>query len=94
MLAPSILSVNEMGMVIAMVVIGGMGHRYGALVGVAVIRTLEHFVRGFGAQYTLVIITGVALLVVLFFREGITTAFTRKIDRAVQRKRWADSEAG
>jgi len=93
-LAPSILSVNEMGMVIAMVVIGGMGHRYGALVGVAVIRTLEHFVRGFGAQYSLVIITGVALLVVLFFREGITTAFTRKIDRAVQRKRWADSEAG
>ena len=61
-LAPTMLTMSEMGMVVAMAVIGGLGHRYGALVGVLVIRTLEHFVRGFGAEYTLVIITGVALL--------------------------------
>lgn len=88
-LAPTMLSMNEMGMVVAMAVIGGLGHRYGALVGVVVIRTLEHFVRGFGAEYTLVIITGVALVVVLFFREGIIAALGKRFDRAAQRKRWA-----
>lgn len=88
-LAPTMLSMSEMGMVVAMAVIGGLGHRYGALVGVLVIRTLEHFVRGFGAEYTLVIITGVALIVVLFFREGIIAAFGKRLDRAAQRKRWA-----
>jgi branched-chain amino acid transport system permease protein len=70
-LAPSMLSMGEMGFVVAMAVIGGLGHRYGPLVGVAVIRTIEYFVRGFGAEYTLVVITGIALLVVLFFREGV-----------------------
>lgn len=93
-LAPSMLSMSEMGMVVAMSVIGGLGHRYGALVGVLVIRALEYFVRGFGAEYTLVIITGVALVVVLFFREGIIAAFGKRIDRTVQQKRWADAEAG
>ena len=89
-LAPTMLSMSEMGMVVAMAVIGGLGHRYGALVGVLVIRTLEHFVRGFGAEYTLVIITGVALLVVLFFREGIIASIGKRFDRAVQQKRWAN----
>jgi len=93
-LAPSMLSMSEMGMVVAMAVIGGLGHRYGALVGVLAIRTLEHFVRGFGAEYTLVIITGVALLVVLFFREGIIAALGKRFERAAQQKRWAGAKAG
>lgn len=92
-LAPTMLSMSEMGMVVAMAVIGGLGHRYGALAGVLVIRTLEHVVRGFGAEYTLVIITGVALLVVLFFREGILAALGKRFDRATQQKRWASSGA-
>lgn len=92
-LAPTMLSMNEMGMVVAMAVIGGLGHRYGALVGVLVIRTLEHSVRGFGAEYTLIIITGVALVVVLFFREGIIAALGKRFDRAAQRKRWARAKA-
>ena len=90
-LAPTMVSMNEMGMIVAMAVIGGLGHRYGALLGVVVIRTLEFVVRGFGAEYTLVIITGVALLVVLFFREGIIVAVGRRFDRAAQQKRWAAS---
>lgn len=87
-LAPTMLSISEMGMVVAMAVIGGLGHRYGALVGVLVIRTLEHFVRGFGAEYTLVIISGVALVVVLFFRGGILATLGKRLDRAVQQRRW------
>jgi len=93
-LAPTMLSMSEMGMVVAMAVIGGLGHRYGALVGVLVIRTLEHLVRGFGAEYTLVIIAGVALLVVLFFREGILAAMSKRLfEREMQKKRWTSAQA-
>lgn len=91
-LAPSMVSMSEMGTIVAMAVIGGLGHRYGALLGVAVIRVLEYVVRGFGAEYTLVIITGIALLVVLFFREGIIAAATRRFDRATQQKRWTGAK--
>jgi branched-chain amino acid transport system permease protein len=77
-LAPTMLSMGQMGFVVAMAVIGGLGHRYGALVGVLVIRLIEYFVRGFGAEYTLFIITGLTLVVVLFFREGIL-AFVGKL---------------
>lgn len=89
-LAPSMLSMAEMGFVVAMVVIGGLGHRYGALVGVAIIRTIEHFVRGFGAEYTLLIITGLALVVVLLFREGVIRAAAALLRRLFgARERWA-----
>jgi branched-chain amino acid transport system permease protein len=89
-LAPSMLSMAEMGFVVAMVVIGGLGHRYGALVGVAIIRTIEHFVRGFGAEYTLLIITGLALVVVLLFREGVVRAAAALLNRLFgARERWA-----
>ena len=88
-LAPTMLSMGEMGFVVAMAVIGGLGHRYGALVGVAVIRTLEYFVRGFGAEYTLVIITGLALIVVLVFREGVITAVNLMVRKLFgQKARW------
>lgn len=88
-LAPTMLSMGEMGTVVAMAVIGGLGHRYGALVGVAVIRILEYFVRGFGAEYTLVIITGLALLVVLAFREGIVVAVGTRLSRLTRgNERW------
>lgn len=88
-LAPTMLSMGEMGFVVAMAVIGGLGHRYGALVGVALIRTIEYTVRGFGAEYTLVIITGLALLVVLFFREGILSVVSQMLPTSQKRTaRW------
>jgi branched-chain amino acid transport system permease protein len=85
-LAPSMLSMGEMGYVVAMAVIGGLGYRYGPLIGVVIIRSIEYFVRGFGAEYTLVIITGIALLVVLFFREGVIAYVSRLMPR--QTARW------
>jgi ABC-type branched-subunit amino acid transport system permease subunit len=71
-----------------MAVIGGLGHRYGPLIGVVVIRVIEYFVRGFGAEYTLVIIAGIALLVVLFFREGIIVYLNRLMPRSAKAERW------
>lgn len=86
-LAPSMLSMSEMGYVVAMAVIGGLGYRYGPLIGVVIIRSIEYFVRGFGAEYTLVIITGIALLVVLFFREGVIAYVSRLMPHRTARWR-------
>ncbi len=91
-LAPSMLSINEMGMVVAMAVVGGLGHRYGALIGVASIRLIEHVIRGFGAEYTLVTVTALTLLVVMFFREGLVVACESVIRRIIPaRHRWSDT---
>lgn len=87
-LAPSMLSMGEMGYVVAMAVIGGLGHRYGPLIGVVVIRTIEYFVRGFGAEYTLVIIAGIALVVVLLFREGVIAYLSRVLPGPKMASRW------
>ena len=87
-LAPSMLSMGEMGFVIAMAVIGGLGHRYGPLIGVAIIKIIEFFVRGFGAEYTLVIITAIALLVVLFFRDGVIVYVQSMVPRTTEGGRW------
>lgn len=90
-LAPTMLSINEMGLVVAMTVVGGMGHRFGPLLGVVLLRAVEYFVRGEAAQYTSVIIAGVTLLVVLYFREGLIQAIVmlRQRFRAPQ-GRWDD----
>lgn len=91
-LAPSILSMNEMGMVMAMVVVGGMGHRYGALVGVFVLRIVEHVTRGVAAEYTTLIIAAISLVVILFFREGLLRAVERLWLRVIPRGgRWTSA---
>ncbi|WP_119458718.1 branched-chain amino acid ABC transporter permease [Rhodospirillaceae bacterium SYSU D60014] len=91
-LAPSMLSMNEMGLIVAMAVVGGLGHRYGALVGVIAIRLIEHVIRGFGAEYTLVTIAALTLFVVLFFREELIAACERLVHRIIPaRSRWSDA---
>lgn len=90
-LAPSMVTMGEMAMITAMAVIGGLGYRYGPLLGVVVIRLIEHVMRGLGAEYTLFLITGLALLVVMLFHEGLIAAAI-KLWRRVRKppKRWED----
>lgn len=73
-LAPSMVSVSEMATVVAMAVVGGLGTRYGALVGAFALQIIGFVVRDFGAQYTLLITSGLSLAVVLFFRGGLIRA--------------------
>ncbi|MDQ2801232.1 MAG: branched-chain amino acid ABC transporter permease [Pseudomonadota bacterium] len=73
-LAPSMVSVTEMGTVVAMAVVGGLGYRYGALLGAFVLQAIAFLVRDFGAQYSLLITSGLTLLVILFFRAGLLSA--------------------
>lgn len=90
-LAPSILSINEMGLIVAMVVVGGMGYRLGPLLGVVVLRTTEYIVRGAAAEYTTLVIAAVSLLVVLYFRDGLAHALTLLWRRFhAPQGRWSD----
>lgn len=90
-LAPSILSINEMGLIVAMVVVGGMGYRQGPLLGVVVLRTTEYIVRGTAAQYTTLVIAAVSLIVVLYFREGLAHAVALSWRRFyAPQRRWSD----
>jgi branched-chain amino acid transport system permease protein len=73
-LAPSMVSVSEMGLVVAMAVVGGLGRRFGPLLGALVLQLIAYVVRDFGAQYTLLITSGLSLIAITFFREGLIHA--------------------
>lgn len=93
-LAPSMVSVSEMGLIVAMAVIGGLGRRYGPLVGALALQMLTFWVRDFGAQYTLLITSGLSLLVVLFFREGLIHAVDALLTPLRKpRSRWDETPA-
>lgn len=93
-LAPSMVSVSEMATVVAMAVIGGLGYRYGALVGAFVLQAIAFAVRDFGAQYTLLITSGLSLVVVLFFRGGLIQAGETLMARfRTARTPWVDPAA-
>lgn len=88
-LAPSMVSVSEMGIVVAMAVVGGLGRRYGALIGALVLQALVFTVRDFGAQYTLLITSGLSLLAIVFFREGLMRVCERMLaPLRAGRRRW------
>lgn len=90
-LAPSMVSVSEMATVVAMAVIGGLGYRYGALVGAVALQGIAFVVRDFGAQYTLLITSGLSLIVVLFFRGGLIHAGETLLGRFRKaRSPWTD----
>ena len=94
-LAPSMVSVSEMATVVAMAVVGGLGTRYGALVGAFALQIIGFVVRDFGAQYTLLITSGLSLAVVLFFRGGLIRAVETLAARfGKARTPWLDGAAG
>lgn len=94
-LAPTMVSVSEMGTVVAMAVVGGLGRRHGPLVGAFALQTLVFIVRDFGAQYTLLITSGLSLAVILFFRQGLIQSIETALFRLSGRKvsRWGEKPA-
>jgi branched-chain amino acid transport system permease protein len=86
------VSVSEMGMIVAMAVVGGLGRRYGALIGAFALQALAYTVRDFGAQYTLLMTSGLSLLIIVFFREGLIRAGEIVLERCRKpRARWEES---
>jgi branched-chain amino acid transport system permease protein len=90
--APSIGNLLTMGLILAMVVVGGMGRRFGPLVGVLLLQSISYWVRGFGAQYTLLIFAALVLGVMLFSRDGLLALGESIVMRWRPSSRWLDQD--
>jgi len=60
---PGILDWPQSGTLLVMVILGGVGHRFGGFLGAAVLLSMEEFLPGYWAHWQLVL--GVILLVVV-----------------------------
>ena len=60
-----------------MLVLGGTGRLYGALVGTVVFMVVHHFAAAVDPFRWMFVIGGLLLVVVLFMRGGITGALVR-----------------
>jgi branched-chain amino acid transport system permease protein len=79
-LSPVILSFNEIGKIIIMVVFGGMGSFVGPLVGAPAIVIINELTRDFGA-WNMVIYSLVVILIMRFYRDGIVDLIQKLFQR-------------
>jgi branched-chain amino acid transport system permease protein len=87
--APSMGELFWMGLVVAMVVIGGMGRRLGPIAGVILIRFLDYWVRSVGSQYETLIFAGLLLAFMLFVPNGLVSLADAVVGRMRRpRLRW------
>jgi branched-chain amino acid transport system permease protein len=92
--SPSLGLLSTMGLVLAMVVVGGMGRAAGPLLGTLLFRGIDYFTRGYGGQYTVFIFAILMLLAMLFARNGIMGLIDLVLARLGRRKqRWAAGPA-
>lgn len=92
--APSIGALINMGLVVAMVVIGGIARRFGPIVGVLLLQVIQYKVRSYGSEYTTLIFAGLVLVVMLFARDGLLGLAESAARRLVPaRVRWAEGAA-
>ncbi len=87
--APSIGGLNTMALIVAMAVVGGMGRALGPIAGVLALQFISYHVRGFGAEYTVLIFSALVLMVMFFARDGLLGVSERTLRRARPRTgRW------
>jgi branched-chain amino acid transport system permease protein len=87
--APSIGELLNMALVVAMVVVGGMGSRLGPIFGVILLQVIDYKVRGYGSEYTQLIFGALVLGIMLFARNGIVGALEALATRVrAPRGRW------
>ncbi len=73
LVSPTMLTIGQMGLVIAMTVIGGMGSLIGPVIGGVLIEIASEYLREYGAL-RLVIFGALIILVMRFFRGGLWEA--------------------
>jgi branched-chain amino acid transport system permease protein len=71
-LSPAMADFSEMGKVLIMVLIGGMGTFWGPVVAVPVVEVLYSYLQGYG-QWAIVIYAMVAIVVMRTHRAGLST---------------------
>lgn len=87
---PTMAGLENMGLVLGMVIVGGIGTVAGPVLGTLVFRFIDFFTRGYGGEYTVFAFALILLVTMLFLRDGamgLITATLRRI-RAPQ-DRWS-----
>jgi branched-chain amino acid transport system permease protein len=79
--SPNLIAWHQSGTLMIMVILGGVGYRYGGLIGAAVYLTLEEALSARTIYWQLGL--GVALLaIVLYAREGLAGVLVRRLSGA------------
>ncbi len=76
--SPAMMQWSQSGMLMMMVILGGVGHIYGGVIGAIVFLLLEEFLSLYTIHWQLGL-GAVLLIVVLFAPNGITSLLKRKV---------------
>ncbi|MBI5305773.1 MAG: branched-chain amino acid ABC transporter permease [Chloroflexi bacterium] len=87
-LSPVMLSFNEIGKIVIMVVFGGLGTFIGPLIGAPVIVILSELMRDF-AEWNMVFYSLCVIVIMRTYREGLTSLLRRLVSRWINRRRVA-----
>jgi branched-chain amino acid transport system permease protein len=77
LVSPELGLLLQTGIVIAMVVIGGMGTLTGPLAGAMLVYLASEWMRGFG-NIQMIVFSGLVVIFARFFREGLWGLITRR----------------
>jgi len=90
LVTPAMGALANMGLVLAMVVVGGMGRVAGPLLGTVLFRVIDFYTRGYGGEYTVLIFAALMLAMMLLARDGLVGVLDRLAARLFgKRQRWA-----
>jgi branched-chain amino acid transport system permease protein len=89
--SPSIGHLTEMGTIVAMAVVGGLGAPLGPIAGVLILQITRFEVSGFGAEYTLLIFAGITLAVIVVVPNGVVGLIESVAQRVrAPQRRWRE----
>lgn len=84
-LSPVILSFNEIGKIVIMVVFGGLGNFAGPLIGAPAIVIISELTRDFGS-WNMVFYSLVVIVIMRLYREGLAEFFRKGIQKLLGEK--------
>ena len=84
-LSPVILSFNEIGKIVIMVVFGGLGNFAGPLIGAPAIVVISELTRDFGS-WNMVFYSLVVIVIMRLYREGLVELFHKGIQKLSGKK--------
>ena len=79
-LSPVIMSFNEIGKVVIMVVFGGLGTFLGPIIGAPAIVTISELTRDFGT-WNMVFYSLIVIIIMRVYREGVVSLLRRGYER-------------
>ena len=84
-LSPVILSFNEIGKIVIMVVFGGLGNFAGPLIGAPAVVIITELTRDFGA-WNMVFYSLIVIVIMRLYREGLVELFRKGIQKLSRKK--------